>query len=135
MTEFICRRCCRVLTNSTKFFMTGCSHLICFQCAKKVVCTDIPPDSNNLYTVVCPVEKSQRKILPLEKLPPAARLLFQDPTKVWHRCFTTISHCNATCNVLLVVVLLLPLAHYHLSLALLLFSSSSSSSTVATAGH
>lgn len=41
-----------------------------------------PADSSGMYSVTCPVEKQLRKIIPLEKLPPDAKVLFSDVNKV-----------------------------------------------------
>lgn len=96
---FICRRCCCKASSQTKFFMTNCSHLICIECVKKCVC-NVPPDANGLYTITCPVDQKERKILPVEKLPQEGRMLFHDVNKV------------STCKLKLANEIMLVSCHY-----------------------
>lgn len=81
ISNFICTRCARPASTQTKFFFTNCSHLICLECLKKCI-VNVKADSNGLYSVTCPVEQKIRKIMPLEKLPPDIRIVFNDLDKV-----------------------------------------------------
>ncbi|XP_067952126.1 uncharacterized protein [Watersipora subatra] len=78
---FVCRRCCRPASNRCKFFFTNCYHLICAECVRKCVVSNVT-DSVGHHSITCPVEQKIRKVIPLEKLPPDARSLFSDVNKV-----------------------------------------------------
>lgn len=80
---YVCRRCCRHLNSSRniRFYMSSCAHLICMECAKKLVVLE--KSTPSAVVIKCPVEGDLKRIVALDQnIPRDVQKLFKPKSTV-----------------------------------------------------